>query len=1165
MVDNRPGYNVAIKPPGYTDSVGLMLARDPDTGQARYERWNESLVAQASPTDEFGIESFAPDIQFVINIDDWSNGVGEVVHLADNGRTGRSLGGDTRFRNQLFPGPKPIYLSDIPLIGDDLLNGDFETWGSSTSLTTWAKIDGAETTTRTAGTPQPHGGTYSAKVLSAGAGHGITQDLAHADYQNSVVTFSCWVYVLSSQGTVTLRVKTDLADTDDTSTVTDEWAKLSVTLRITSTITDLQVQLIPASTKYAFFDDAQLTVDALIGPGVEFEEFEAELVHGSDKSIFALNPATGQWVFHDESPERITDLIVQDDGSTTRLFKGQDGGADWEHSVDIATWTPNGLAGTEDEGELFTVAETTLGAMQLWKATQPNILEVKTTPVTSNWATYSVGTKDDNIVELLTIQNKVYIVKETGIHELEITGHPVNLTPDWKRTRHRVQGKGAAEHRNMGFFPSGHNSLWRMDLDNQQMIEMGPSTVAEDFNEYNGRVTKVIGVGRWLYAFLQEPNPAGSPENTHLMVGRQVAVNPEIWAWNHQASINMGLVDAAYVTNLVGNEQRLYFAGRDIDTTGNEATSIRSPGTEANVDGGSQDWAVTGNAGASDDSRTTFVTESTLRDTGFVLPGTVAQSGSAQSTNDWTNLNNIKTDDSSIAQAQVTASDNSAFPKLLTMSNFGFSIPTDAVIVGVELRADIGNNTGGGVGNQIGGKQSGAWRLHIGGSGEGDRKVKSTFWPTSLTQMLLPTSGANSDLWGISEVTPAEANASNFGIEFQGGVWGVANSTDSWDIDHVAIKIYYTRNYEFKDVSVTLVGGAGASDNKADTLTEWGDEDEIITYGGRTDTWGTSFSVDQSNAITLGVRLDIIGENSAADVGSDPIDFTNFLFTLPTGATVNGVEVTLERSKVGERTAGVDHVTIKLYYSPGSSGSDADNNVGYIAIGKTVNPRRDKENYQFVSGATVETGWIQRLEGWTHALHEIELVTSDEADEQLGSGGRSVKFEYDIDDGNGWVELGGSGNGTFSTSPRQKIYFKTASISADVTCNRFKLRATLNLTSVRTCPVIEEIIIRGVVRPPALIWHGMTVLAADDQDTEDGHGTELAANIKAAIEAMFAPGPSTAFYDRDGDEHFVYMKTHQGFRETEVLVSSVVADGDPEMVRAYEMLMYEIPGSENWT
>ncbi len=79
----------------------------------------------------------------------------------------------------------------------------------------------------------------------------------------------------------------------------------------------------------------------------------------------------------------------------------------------------------------------------------------------------------------------------------------------------------------------------------------------------------------------------------------------------------------------------------------------------------------------------------------------------------------------------------------------------------------------------------------------------------------------------------------------------------------VSIDKHHTNNESIVDalVQLTKTGGALVGDNKADVSTPWPDTDAVVTYGGATDLWNTTWTAEDLNTTSFGVRVAVTANN----------------------------------------------------------------------------------------------------------------------------------------------------------------------------------------------------------------------------------------------------------------------------------------------------------------
>jgi hypothetical protein len=150
----------------------------------------------------------------------------------------------------------------------------------------------------------------------------------------------------------------------------------------------------------------------------------------------------------------------------------------------------------------------------------------------------------------------------------------------------------------------------------------------------------------------------------------------------------------------------------------------------------------------------------------------------------------------------------------LTLTNFGFTIPLDATICGVvanvKKKADHVNVLSTVSDNSV--------KLVKGGVVSGNNKALAGNWTTTNTSF---TYGGDTDNWGLA-LTPADVNASNFGVAFSSNINGTISLIPSAQIDNVQLTVYYT----LSSLPVALTDFK-ATVNQNKVLLQWKSEKEI--------------------------------------------------------------------------------------------------------------------------------------------------------------------------------------------------------------------------------------------------------------------------------------------------------------------------------------------------
>ena len=142
---------------------------------------------------------------------------------------------------------------------------------------------------------------------------------------------------------------------------------------------------------------------------------------------------------------------------------------------------------------------------------------------------------------------------------------------------------------------------------------------------------------------------------------------------------------------------------------------------------------------------------------------------------DWTSLANVEADDAAITS--LTLSSETSTTKVLRISNFGFTVPTDATITGVAIkfeRSDAG---------KVGSGADSIIQLVVADALVGNNLSTATAYTGSPTILNV---GGIDNLWGLSSLTPAQVNATTFGVAVQ-----ATGTFKQLLIDYITMQVYY--------------------------------------------------------------------------------------------------------------------------------------------------------------------------------------------------------------------------------------------------------------------------------------------------------------------------------------------------------------------------------------
>ncbi len=116
--------------------------------------------------------------------------------------------------------------------------------------------------------------------------------------------------------------------------------------------------------------------------------------------------------------------------------------------------------------------------------------------------------------------------------------------------------------------------------------------------------------------------------------------------------------------------------------------------------------------------------------------------------------------------------------------NYGFNIPSGAVIDGIEVRVERKSNS-----TNNGGSRDNSLNLVKAGTAVGANRATGTTYTTTDT---VEIHGSPTDLWGTTW-TPADINNANFGAVFTATKPSAAGGAHTVTVDQIQITVYYTR------------------------------------------------------------------------------------------------------------------------------------------------------------------------------------------------------------------------------------------------------------------------------------------------------------------------------------------------------------------------------------
>lgn len=520
---------------------------------------------------------------------------------------------------------------------------------------------------------------------------------------------------------------------------------------------------------------------------------------------------------------------------------------------------------------------------KLWRAETTNKLSnCITTPLTlTSWTPaspnqYSAGDSTYSVLRIIEYGGVPAIIKPDGVYFPDPKSEFYNQAPQMEQWPHTNNGKGA-------FLAQGY--LWVPTVIGLLRITFGESLILgpEKTNRPDFRFWTRGGVewGESIYLLVTDEIGASQSFVCKVMKNEHgYSDHPYIWhEWCRLGSVDKG-----------------YSIGVNTWPSSGITSVTKDAGTIADLAGvGTITWGTPSNAASSNNSYATAAagTSHYLRfsNFGFALPtdavilGYIAtlerktSTGSSNSTKTPTNAINqagvgTKTwtfsGSPAITGTTVGTNGSTVSTVYLVWTNFGFALPSDASIQGIEaVIQTTATDTG-----QDGQINDNVVKLYRASLPVGTNKASATSRATIGSAVSI-TYGSSTDTWGLTDLTASTLNDTAFGLAFS-----LTFTLCGWTIvtGTVTLKVYYTTSgttdnvVKIVNASATVVG-----DNKAATTTSWPTSDTDKTYGGTYDQWGTTLLYSDVNDTDFGFVLSVTnsgGITASVDYGSLTVIYT---------------------------------------------------------------------------------------------------------------------------------------------------------------------------------------------------------------------------------------------------------------------------------------------------
>lgn len=707
--------------------IGCKVAVDSETQLPRVAEGRAPVIGNRISEGKVSVEDRDPLSHLVWRQDNWSGGA--LVRNADRKNDGYDKGTFDAAWGTLAPGIAKNYGSDRgntrQPIGWLLLNPHFE----SDSNDGWTDHSGGSGTVDMQATDDFRSdilGSQSCKITWTGTTADvdiISQSLANPTvYRGRSLTVSCYFKKSAGSGGVQLEIADGIGTTRGTGVTTaSDWTLVTVTRTIDASATEVTITL-------------------------ETENISTFTGHLEDFTVYSgsdtLDPVGVVAVDNGEVYIAAGRIVAKLAVGTTDQFRWD---AVYVHASTVATDIIVFRDGSGSPSTQVYVA---------WGAGAAYIYGADTT-----WTVSTLTSTAKNAINWAVSRNTLW--KSESANTIRSSTNPLN-GGSWSGTTYTVGDSNRAINEIYSYddtvYPAKENGL------NRYRRTYNDGTSADEFENITDEFTTqpndrhFKGGSKFVDGMLYLPlgrgglvrlGRGGLQDISHVLTKPDAGINGVVYAMAQDTKNLWTFVDDRLLALLYTDEGRL------VAHTRGDQPSV-SPSALA-------------------------ASETTTFDTGWVSPGTAATEDTGSDDVDWTNPGNITASDSSFATWSGIVANRTTY--LIKATNFSFSLPSNAEIVGIEMRRQaVWESAGGGV---LGTEVNTQLRTTAGVKGDNQ---SGTTWDSNISAY--KTTGSSSDLWGATW-SVSEINDSGFGVGIRIRYDGPGSSPE-FRLDHVQLKIHYT-------------------------------------------------------------------------------------------------------------------------------------------------------------------------------------------------------------------------------------------------------------------------------------------------------------------------------------------------------------------------------------
>ena len=488
-------YDVALSKTDGTTRVELTLRHQAD-GSASYKSGLTSFLPPRAPSGDASYQQVDPTVGLIWPMSSWHGGCLQDTdrEFGQGHRYGYTDGVLAIFKNELSLGYQQ---EDVDII---VKNGRFE--GSVT--TGWT---GTNSTLSVSTSAQTGVGALRMTMTSAAGAVSQTHLGSAVPFQGRSITLTAGAKRVSGSGTLTLRLRDSVGQTDGTAVSSTSYTQAQVTRTMDATATAVYFEAIGSVSGDVWdIDDISVIPNGGVAFDSEPQEFGDALYVACGRTILKWSETNLIFeVVYFDATEAVTSLAIYSVTTTNYIIAGRGASANYKLSTNGTTYTdPTTPSGNASLAQFLVRARNASGDMALVK-TRGTSVSVTTDPTnTANWGTeIAVGEGSRSITSAFSAADTLVIGKEDGLFTYDRTTNKFkDMSPELNMFPDSAMFKNALARSNSIYATGANRAFWRIPADPSSVTS--PADWADLSHLF--RSAEFAGFGGRVSAMCQDTN-----------------------------------------------------------------------------------------------------------------------------------------------------------------------------------------------------------------------------------------------------------------------------------------------------------------------------------------------------------------------------------------------------------------------------------------------------------------------------------------------------------------------------------------------------------------------------------------------------------------------------------------------------------------------------------